>query len=180
MGLRINGSTSGYVELAAPAVAGSTSLTLPLNGFGKVLQVVQGTTADDAPILSTTYTDTNLSASITPSSTSSKILVLAIQHIYVYRASASGIWAKYKLMRNATDIWLADGAAFGLSAGVNGSSYIDVGATVPIIYLDSPATTSSITYKTQGAVNTTANGGQVIFQNGNDKTSTMVLVEVGP
>jgi hypothetical protein len=47
-----------------------------------------------------------------------------------------------------------------------------------ISYLDSPSTTSAITYKTQGAVRYTANSGNVVFQP-NTSTSTMILMEIG-
>ena len=51
------------------------------SGTGNVLQVVQGTETTGATIASTSFTDTNLSASITPSSTSSKILAVSYTHL---------------------------------------------------------------------------------------------------
>ena len=54
------------------------------SGTGNVLQVVAGTDASAVDITSTSMTDTGLSASITPSSTSSKILVLINHNVFTY------------------------------------------------------------------------------------------------
>jgi len=51
-------------------------------------------------------------------------------------------------------------------------------SVVPMIYLDSPATTSALTYKTQGAVFTTNNGGSSSYQS-NSSVSTITLLEIG-
>ena len=78
--IRLYGSTSGYVELEAPAVAPDGVLTLPTGtgGFGKTLQVVQTVKTDIFTTTSTSYVDvTGLSVTITPSSATSKLLVMA-------------------------------------------------------------------------------------------------------
>ena len=83
MTIRLNGSTSGYVEIDAPAVAGAGMLTFPTGvgtlltaEGGKVLQVVTGTTSTAISTTSTSYITTGLTATITPSRASSKILIL--------------------------------------------------------------------------------------------------------
>ena len=81
--LRLNGSTSGYSQLDAPAIAGDQTFTLPgtggtidrLNRAGNILQVVNGTYSTQTTSSSSTPADTGLTATITPTSASSKILV---------------------------------------------------------------------------------------------------------
>ena len=179
--IRVNGSTSGYVELAAPAVAGSTALTLPLGGFGKFSQVVQGTTTTSTTIASTTFTDTTLTASITLSSTSSKVLVIVNQVIRGYREAAEST-AALRLLRDGTVILDPDGPnQRGSNSQVvqSGGSYNEQTIRASFTYLDSPASISALTYKTQGRVQTTANNGQMSCQ-GDSTTSFITLIEVLP
>jgi len=145
-------------------------------GGGKVLQVVQGTQATGVTVTSTSYVDTNLSASITPSSASSKILVLVTQKYYVYRTTApanSGL----QLLRGATSI-LDYGLGAGRILAATSGGELDTGSLWNLHYLDSPATTSSITYKTQAKIADAGNSGQVQVNAGNT-TSTIILMEIG-
>ena len=154
---------SGVPAWAAPA------------GGGKVLQVVQGTTATTTTISTTTYTDTGLSASITPSSASSKILVLVAQKYLIYR-SISPLDGYLQLVRGATSI-LDFGAKSGhLLASPSGSD-LQVASIWAPVYLDSPSTTSSTTYKTQAKIDPTGNSHQIILNQGG--TSAMILMEIG-
>jgi hypothetical protein len=59
----------------------------------------------------------------------------------------------------------------------SGATSVQISLINPMLYLDSPNTTSATTYKTQGKVNTTANSGAVVFQHGN-QPSYIVLIEV--
>ena len=192
MALRLNGSSSGYVELDVPAAAGSHTLTLPNSGgssgqylqtngsgalswagAGKILQVVNATYATETPITITTFTDSGLSASITPSSSSNKILVLVSQVASAFRYDPFAI-GKVRLVRGSTEI--QDGRIE--STCQNHSTFGNrITAMLSFSYLDSPATTSSVTYKTQGAPSVTANSGQVVFQY-DGKLSTITLLEV--
>ncbi len=157
------------------AIAG-TNLTASsgvLNASGgKILQVVTGTTTTDTAVTSTSYTDSTLSASITPSATSSKILILVSQTISVSRDSGNSIGA-INIMRATTQIWEG-------YVGV-GSANGTLGQTA-VMYLDSPSTTSATTYKTQGKVDTTANNGKIRFQQDSslsDRNSSIHLIEIG-
>ncbi len=118
---------------------------------GSVLQVKQAMTDATWSTTSTTMTDvTGMSVSITPSATSSKILVIVDAHIgySVY----AGV---FHLLRDTTKIYAGAG---GLNRGGLYTNYYEGSggpdyALLPLTanYLDSPATTSSITYKLQGA-----------------------------
>ena len=141
-------------------------------GGGKVLQVVSGTYSTSKTVSTNTFTDTDLSLSITPTASNSKVLVIISQPTYVF-GSDNG--SSTRLLRGGTEIW---------STGTNGYEAIYyAGATglrvlTPIMYLDSPATTSSTTYKTQGKTYSTGGGIGVEYQN-TSATSTITLMEIG-
>jgi len=146
-------------------------------GGGKVLQVVQATYSTATTIASTTLTDTGLTATITPSSASSQILVMVSQASYCER-DTNAAYLGIKLNRGAT-------AIYDLSQSGKGFGLIAIGATLSALsgnltfsYLDSPATTSATTYKTQGRVESTANNGSSVFQY-QSLTSSIILMEIG-
>lgn len=149
MGLRLNGSTSGYVELNAPAVAGNSSVTVPTGGFGKILQVKQVVKTNTATINTTTWTTpSGLSVTITPSSTSSKILILCDVK---FQGSAGTTTAQGRIVRGSTAIYIGDASGSRPRAMVqnywNAEGYHN--PTSGGIFLDSPATTSAVTYSFQ-------------------------------
>ena len=129
---------------------------------GSVVQVKQAVTDTTWSTTSTTLTDvTGLSVSITPSATSSKILVIVDSHIGY--GTYPGV---FHLLRDTTKIYAGAG---GLNrCGLFTNYYEASGATqyalLPLTanYLDSPATTSSVTYKLQGS---TFSNGDVVHLN---------------
>ena len=132
--------------LTASSFSGSGSA---LTGVGKILQVVQSTKTDTDSTSSTTYVDiTGFNASITPSSTSNKILVQVV--IGTIGNATVGRGTNFQLFRDSTAIAVGDNAVGGQCSFSNceaDSSYM--GGGIQFTYLDSPATTSSITYKVQ-------------------------------
>lgn len=132
-------------SLPSTFVAGNVLTAAQMNnlrGAFRVLQVVQTVKTDTFSTSSTTFVDvTGMSVSITPSATSSLVLVLLDARI-------GGIGLT-KLLRGATDIYIGDAAgsrtrSMGLFVpNANGED------ANPAIFLDSPATTSSTTYKLQ-------------------------------
>ena len=120
-------------------------------GGGKVLQVVSATKTDTQSFSSSTFSDiTGLSLSITPSSTSSKILIFGYAMVAWDSASAKiGI----NLVRGSTNILLGDSA--GSRQRVSGFTYLGIAAigafSLPVNFLDSPNTTSATTYKIQAS-----------------------------
>ena len=105
-------------------------------GGGKVLQVVQGSTSTQADSTSGTYADTGLSLAITPSATSSKVLVMVSQSI----SSAGGrAGAAVNIVRGSTQV--AEFNQISNAENQMGNHFL--------VYLDSPSTTSATTYKTQ-------------------------------
>jgi hypothetical protein len=166
------GSTGNVLTVAG----GVPTWAAPAAGGGKVLQVVQATTSTRVDITSTTYTDSGLTASITPTLNTSKILVMVSQHARSGR-SANENGSMAKIVRGATDIWNAPTTPT-LNTYAAGATATQITAFQTFIYLDSPATTSSTTYKTQWKVETTANSGEISLQVGSN-VSTITLMEIG-
>ena len=134
-----NGSVTSDTLASTLDLSGNT-ITLPSGTAGKVLQVTQGTTNTGITSATNVYVDTGLSASITPSSTSNKILV----YINVPMARKySGTQMHSKLLRDSTDIYFWQ--RYGLDTNDTSRLCVPMSA----MYLDTPATTSAITYKLQ-------------------------------
>lgn len=147
-------SGTGTFTIASPNSNNNRTLTIPDAsgtlalqggaGVGKVLQVVQATSGS-VGTTSTSYTDvTGGSLSITPSSTSSKILVFVSGNTSVYSTGIEGR-GYWRLQRNSTtllnDQWT--GYYFNPDITSDGNIY----ATISGCNLDSPSTTSATTYK---------------------------------
>jgi hypothetical protein len=165
----VSGDVSGTVTLSAPSTAGTTTLTLPTTSgtvltsassvassqlpTGSVLQVVSTTKTDVASTTSSTFTDVSgLSVSITPSSSSNKILV-----VYNVAASNDTGGGFLQLVRGSTPIAVgtaATGNQLNVTLGNYYSSDTNTFYTGAGSYLDSPATTSSTTYKFQFRIGT--------------------------
>jgi hypothetical protein len=163
-------------------ITGLAAGALPSNviGAGAVLQVVSVTTTSVASTQGQTYVDSGLSATITPTSVSSKILVLVAQSVYIYRTSTSVARAGVRLLRDSTAILnpSADGTGpVNPYLEVGGSNGIYFNYMYPVSYLDSPATTSATTYKTQGRITTATSNNTIVFQD-NSGASTITLLEI--
>ena len=140
---------------------------------GSVIQVVQGSTTT---IVSTTayqtYVDTGLSATITPLLASSKILVIANQHYWQNSSVATTIFGHIRVLRDSTPIFVPS-----VSENVFGSSMAEIGYRQSMSIVDSPNTTSSITYKTQGYITAPPTGAQLTI-NRNNAIATIILMEI--
>ena len=186
--VKIQGNASGTGEftIAAPNSNTNRTLTLPDNtgtiltsatttGFpaGSVIQVVSASlSGGSVTSASATFADTGLSASITPTSSSSKILVL-VSHNGCGKESGN-TFLQVRLLRGSTTISNIERQG-GYTANTNANWF----GGVSISYLDSPATTSSTTYKTQLA-NQAASGTVYIntAQGGENTMSTITLMEI--
>jgi hypothetical protein len=137
---------------------------------GSVLQVVNATTSTIASSTTTTFSDTNLTATITPKFATSKILVLVSQQgLYKTSANTSNS-VSLKLLKNSTVI-----NYFAQGYGYTNTAIENIAGCASTCYLDSPATTSATIYKTQFANFVNAS---TVYVQGNGDTSTMVLMEI--
>jgi hypothetical protein len=139
---------------------------------GSVLQVVNATYSTSTSTTSGTFQNTGLSATITPTSSSSKILIIwAINGCY----SATGIGIETNLVRTSTQIVYAENLAAREGTGSADAGSGTSGGT----YLDSPATTSATTYKCQFRPRDGSSSVTVQFTgSGGASTSMMTLMEI--
>lgn len=144
---------------------------------GAVKQIVQTQWTAEQSLSSTTYADvTSGSLSITPTSSSSSILVIGNIYGFIARDFA-GISLKMKLLRGTTSLVDSpEGVIYIYAQNVSQSGIF--AAPYTMIYKDSPATTSSITYKFQAAISTTANGGYGLINKSTGSISSITLMEI--
>ena len=164
---------------------GSGNLSWVANSSGKILQVLQATKTDTETTTSGTFVDiTDLTVDITPAATSSKILIFA-NVLCIGTVAASAGWTR--IARDGTGIAIADAAgsrgrtsAMGYSPGDGDTRHHST------VWLDSPSTTSQITYSAQFM--TAAGAGTAYinrFENNTDGTgygrgvSSITVMEVG-
>jgi hypothetical protein len=141
---------------------------------GSVLQVVSASTTAAQSTTSTSCIDTGLSVAITPSSTSSKV---KIEFVFTSIHIASGVAAgcSFRIMRDSTSLYTA-GAQHAFYAGhgdeglggITYRPYMDMA-------LDSPSTTSAITYKVQVA---THNSGAITINYSSNFKATIMATEI--
>jgi len=146
----------GAITSAKIANGTITTADLASGVGGKVLQVVSTTKTDVfTASLNDSFTDiTGLSVSITPSSASNKILIISMVNF----GSSAVYPPTLRLFRDSTHICLGTGSIgnrkFSTTSAGGGQDTSDTnrGMTNTITFLDSPATTSSTTYKIQGGI----------------------------
>jgi hypothetical protein len=137
---------------------------------GSVLQVVNATYGTQVNTSSSTYIDTGLTASITPKFATSKILIIAsVNGLEKSSANANNSIA-LRLLQNSTTL-----STFIRYALWTNSTFSLVGSSGCINYLDSPATTSSTTYKLQFA---NENNGAAVTINSTGSASFITLMEI--
>ena len=161
-------------------VTSNGSGVITSSAFGKILQVVSVVDSTDVTVNNQTYTDTGLTANITPSSTSSKVLITVNTAILVSGTGAA--YAGIKLLRGSTDIFnpMATNSNGPFGHGFNSSAGGLYGFHT-MQFLDSPNSTAQQSYKTQfrnyhstGSMYAQVNVGST----NNDGKSVMTLMEV--
>jgi hypothetical protein len=167
---RLAVGSNGQV-LTADSTAATGLKWATAGGGGKVLQVVQGTTATQANSTSNTFADTGMTLSITPSSATSKVLIM-MTVTGVFKPT-NDTHVGLRLLRDATSIYILSGIQ-----GAGAGTLTITGSTATGVYLDSPATTSAITYKVQFK-NNNATGTVSVQYSENQPTSTIIAMEIG-
>ena len=171
-GVTINGTITALATNGSASVIKTATNTwsyIASGGGGKVLQVVHAIATAIVSNTTSTYADVGLSASITCATTGSKVLVL-VNHSGVYKGNVQNTSVGCRLLRDATTLitWEALGA-------YNNSTNQQNVASSSISYLDSPASVSALTYKTQFA--SLQNLASAYVNNEGD--SSICLMEIG-
>jgi hypothetical protein len=191
MSIVLVGSTSGSITLQEPAVAGTTVLDLPaVSGTiltttspkaGNVLQVVSTTLKSNVSTTSTSPTNlTGMSVSITPTSASNKILIQAALNV-----SIGGQKRIYFQITGGNAASYIGDAGTGVECAAAFCSRVNedyIMGTTPLLYLDSPATTSAVTYQIQWWIETGStaylNRPVNLDANGANQASTITVMEI--
>jgi hypothetical protein len=174
MSLVLQSSSGGQITIQEPATASNFTLDLPASTgtvltttspkAGNVLQVVNATYSTELTTSSTSYISTGLTATITPTSSSSKILII-VSNMMNAPAGNNSNFTVFRGTVSGTNLTGAGGfVAFFGSGATTG---------VTLNYLDSPATTSAQTYTC--AYKVSGGSGQVQAGSG---TATMTLMEI--
>ena len=182
-GLNAGTGNVGIVNAAGkiPAISSTyfASLALAasnLTGCCRVLQVVEGTTTTEANTASGTYADTNLTAAITPASTDNMGLVIVTQNgVVAYDVGGGSVSATgldLRLLRDSTDL--------GLIVGDGANAYSGEGTrTAAFVELDSPSSTSALTYKTEYRVASGGDSDSRARVQTSSAESKIILIEIG-
>ena len=140
-------------------------------GGGKVLQVVDVAAGSQQSTTSTSYVAvTGMTLDITPSATSSKILLIHSANIQ----TGSGFVGYFTIDRDSTDISVSGGSNIGL--GANYSALQNTATSMHFSKLDSPSTTDEITYTVQFR---SSNGTTVYYGEPDGTTTTLIAIEIG-
>lgn len=161
--LTADSSTATGLKWATPA------------GGGKVLQVVQDTLTGTFTTTSSTFADVGLTVSITPTSASSKVLVV-VGMPNLYSSNGSGSVHNYsdaQLLRGTDRL---QATSFGWYNAAASSGAVDFYTSLAYSYLDSPATTSATTYKVQMRIGSATSA--TLFANGTC-VANIVVMEIG-
>ena len=182
MALAISGTGNG--SLNNLALSANTGTIVDTARAGGIIQVVEATSTTEVDNTSTSFIDSGLSASITPTSSSNKILVfVTMQTRYARSAGAGG--GGFKILRDSTAIFLpvsnSTVGPFQEYSSISGATNIVMYQSVPIILLDSPASTSTLTYKVQHRIYENTSGGVMtvnFLSSGDLAKSYIQLLEV--
>ena len=131
---------------------------------GHILQTLINENSSELTLSTATYTDTGLSVSITPRSTSSKILCMWNMQWLTSTTVPSGIGIQ--LVRGSTNVWTS-GTNYDMQSRISSER-----VRGSWMYLDSPNTTSATTYKIQ----VSSQNGSTIYLN-DDSNKTQLLIQ---
>ena len=149
-------------------ITGATGIDNIKAATGAVLQVVNLLVADTTQSTSATWVDTLTTLAITPSSTSSKILVQV--NMCGLEKNGTNTYVSFRLDRNGTAIYRIEG-----QAGYTNNSDLNSVGSSSTSYLDSPSSTSAVTYKVQMR-NPSATG--IVKVGASLSNSTITLMEI--
>ena len=150
--------------LTVDNIVGATTAANVKLPAGSILQVIQGTHATQVTHDTSNYSDTGLTATITPKYNNSKIYILVNQGVYWNNNGLS-----IRILRGSTVVRTPP-----VTHEIYDSSVGNARDKITITHLDSPATTSATTYKTQMHGHSSG----TFHSNNDNTTSTLTLMEI--
>jgi|TARA_E500000305_G_C3973949_1_gene213373 hypothetical protein len=190
--------TVGAAQIKADLISGTTALAatpadtdeLLLSDAGtlkridyshikSIKQIVVQNYGTETNVSNTSYADTNITADITPASTANKVLVIASPNSDGYVNVSTYRQFFLRLLRDSTELM---NKQIHIGADKNPTNdYVYGSIDGTFVYLDSPSSTSALTYKLQAKVSSTANNCNVRINGDNSAggaESTLTLIEV--
>jgi hypothetical protein len=166
---RLGIGSSGQVLTVS---SGAPAWVTPAGGGGAVVQVKSFSSTSNTTTTSSSYVDTNQTLSITPTSASNRILVIASFSLYSQgNSSIFDTGTLTNLVRGSTQLVEADTYFYS----DDGAHRRDLGVPTIITWQDNPATTSTVTYKQQVKISMGSPVGSSTFI-----PRTITLMEVTP
>jgi len=162
------GASGDTVDVPSGATLDVTGATVTGLSAGKVLQVLNATMNTETVMNNNTWTDVGITLAITPSATSSKVLIQA--NAAGCGKATNNTYLELKLLRDTTDLIVIEQRG-GYTADTSANKVGSCACT----YLDSPSTTSATTYKLQGRSGSNNAYAQVGDSN---PYSTITLMEI--
>ena len=154
-------------------------------GGGKILQVQNAVfTGSNTSVTSDSFTATEVTDQITPSATSSKVLVVI--NLSCAQYENSGTHNKYKagIYRSINGgtyarVYAGQSNSYGGMGGFGSGTEISSSWPTSLIFTDSPSTTSAVDYKLYLALNVSSAGGNNVTTGGSDMERAITLMEIG-
>ena len=169
----LDGLTSTAVGINdTQTLANKTLASTTVFPSGHVLQVLTGTSSSEAYTQSTSFVTMSLTVAITPIATSSKIFIIC--NTSGYNDGGNAQVGYYTIYRDSTDLGASNNNGFANIHQGSGSGH-DVGTNICISTLDSPSTTSAITYGMYARVN---NASYKTYWSMNGSKSDITVMEV--
>ncbi len=180
--IRVNQIQDTSTNVAANISGGVVTFNNPPQGTGKVLQVVNATSTTQLILTSTSFVAFNLNASITPSSTSSKILVSFSVPVYIFNSGTHGVATIFRESGTALENNAISGVNLGQSDWGFGMAHNTSGNTAIVTngagVLDSPNSTSAVRYTIAGRRHNSV-GNNHIYLSLNGSMASITLMEIG-
>ena len=167
---RLGIGTTGQVVTVA---GGIPSWATPTSS-SKIGQVITATYSTQYSNATTTYGDTGLTATITPTAASSKIFIIITQPYASIKNSITAVGGFWEVLRDATSLGITAAEQSLYMTGASGNLQLSL-LGWSVSYMDSPATTSATTYKTQikaDAASTT------VYTSTGSRKATITLMEI--
>ena len=169
----LDGLTSTAVGINdTQTLANKTLASTTVFPSGHVLQVLTGTSSSEAYTQSTSFVTMSLTVAITPIATSSKIFIIC--NTSGYNDGGNAQVGYYTIYRDSTDLGASNNNGFANIHQGSGSGH-DVGTNICISELDSPSTTSAITYGMYARVN---NASYKTYWSMNASKSDITVMEI--
>jgi len=166
-------TASGWVTILPSASGSTTQLAASSLPSGSVIQTVYATNGTNSSNSTTTLAATGLTATITPQFNTSRIMVLITQNLQLQTSGSVDSQASWTCTRNGTTVW---GNQTFDQLRMTSNSASDFGTGWPAMFIDTPSSTSALTYATYYAAKSAS--GVTVINADSGQSAYMILMEI--